>query len=194
MQEQAEGTFMPSPRRRNRKLAAGQRAEDALAVADRARAWSPRPRPNSPGERPFMTDLSGHQILPARFGGAYRLDRGQAIEILNIAGNQVVDTWAVSAVEPVQIMSMAQTRSVNSSIFARAGMMLMSDRRRPDAGLRVRHLARRARHAAVRLQRRDLPRARLHARSPQLLPRTSPRPWPSRARPCLSRRRRSTSS
>lgn len=78
-----------------------------------------------------MTDLSGHQIVPARFGAAFRLERGQAIEILNIAGNQVVDTWAVSAAEPVQIMSMAQTRSVNSSIFARAGMMLMSDRRDP---------------------------------------------------------------
>lgn len=59
------------------------------------------------------------------------LRRGQAVRIENIHGSQVVDTWALSAEDPLEYASMEHTRSWNSSIFVENGMAMISIRRRP---------------------------------------------------------------
>ena len=42
----------------------------------------------------MTTDL---QVVPARRGRAVRLDKRQAIQIINTHGQQVVDTWCFNA-------------------------------------------------------------------------------------------------
>lgn len=69
--------------------------------------------------------------LPAKFGKAIPMRAGEAIEIVNTHGSQVLDTWAFAEPDRSEFMAMDQTRSVNSSIFVRQGMALQSDRRRP---------------------------------------------------------------
>ena len=82
-----------------------------------------------------MTRAQSHETLRAGHGGAYRLAAGEAIEIVNPEGTQVVDTWAFSFApgdeRGFEFLAMDQTRSVNSTIFVRAGQTLVSDRRRP---------------------------------------------------------------
>lgn len=70
-------------------------------------------------------------LIPARHGAAVRLSRGDLLEVVNTHGSQVLDTWAFARDDPGEFMAMDQTRSVNSSIFVRRGMVLVSDRRRP---------------------------------------------------------------
>ena len=72
-----------------------------------------------------------NEVIPARHGRAVRLKRGQFVELTNTFGQQVVDTWAFGAVDPTERLSMEDTRSKNSSVYARAGDVLYSDRRRP---------------------------------------------------------------
>jgi uncharacterized protein YcgI (DUF1989 family) len=73
----------------------------------------------------------GLELIPARHGRAVRLARGEAVEVVNSHGTQVLDTWAFNADHPLEFMAMDQTRSVNSSIFLKVGTTLVSDRRRP---------------------------------------------------------------
>jgi uncharacterized protein len=77
-----------------------------------------------------MSIPSDHEVVRAGFGRAIRVARGQAAEIVNLHGTQVIDTWALVADSPLEVMAMDQTRSVNSSIFVRPGMTFVSDRRR----------------------------------------------------------------
>jgi uncharacterized protein YcgI (DUF1989 family) len=70
------------------------------------------------------------EILPARYGRAMRLSAGQSVEIVNLQGSQVVDSWAFAADDPSEYLAMDQTHSVNSTIFIRQGMRLISNRRR----------------------------------------------------------------
>jgi uncharacterized protein len=70
-------------------------------------------------------------VLPARHGMGLRVDRGASVKVINTHGSQVVDTWAFSSNEPRQYSSMDHTRSVNSSIFANRGTVVVSDQREP---------------------------------------------------------------
>ena len=70
-------------------------------------------------------------ILPASQGIAVLLRAGEAIRITNTHGSQVVDTWALSATDPLEYASMEHTRSWNSSIFVEREMEVVSNRRRP---------------------------------------------------------------
>lgn len=70
------------------------------------------------------------EILPARYGRAMRLSAGQSVEVVNLHGSQVVDSWAFAAADPAEYLAMDQTRSVNSTIFVRQDMRLISNRRR----------------------------------------------------------------
>jgi uncharacterized protein YcgI (DUF1989 family) len=71
------------------------------------------------------------KLVPASEGRAYPMQAGQVAIITNLHGNQVVDTWAVSAADPSEFSSMDHTRSVNSSIYFETGMKVISSRRRP---------------------------------------------------------------
>ena len=78
-----------------------------------------------------MTAAESHEIVPAGHGRAFRLAAGEALEIVNPEGTQVVDIWAFAFAPAFEFLAMDQTRSVNSTIFVRRGMTLVSDRRRP---------------------------------------------------------------
>ena len=69
-------------------------------------------------------------IIPARHGKAAALLRGRSIRIVNTHGGQVLDTWAFAAGEGEEYMSMAHTRSFNSTIYPAVGSVMVSNRRR----------------------------------------------------------------
>ena len=69
--------------------------------------------------------------LPARKGRACRVNKGQAIKIINTHGHQVVDTWAFSAEDLHEFMSMEHLRPTIGTIFPTAGHHLHTNRRRP---------------------------------------------------------------
>ena len=75
--------------------------------------------------------MVGEIVLPARHGCALRLAAGDAVEVETPQGSQVVDTWAFAAADLTEYLAMEQTRSVNSVVQVRAGMHLVSNRRRP---------------------------------------------------------------
>ena len=79
-----------------------------------------------------MTQVHSHiHMVPARKGRAVRLSRGQSIKIINTHGHQVCDTWAFSADDPHEFMSMEHTRPTLGKIFPTKGDNLYSNRRRP---------------------------------------------------------------
>ena len=78
-----------------------------------------------------MNGTADNGVVRARHGRAVLLKKGQFVELTNTLGQQVVDTWAFDAADPAERLSMEDTRSKNSSIYARAGDVLYSDRRRP---------------------------------------------------------------
>jgi uncharacterized protein len=69
--------------------------------------------------------------IPARRGRACRLNKGQAIKIINTHGHQVVDTWAFSAETLHEFMSNEHTRPTIGTIFPTKGHKLYTNRRRP---------------------------------------------------------------
>ena len=69
-------------------------------------------------------------IVPAGHGRLVSLQAGECLAVINIFGTQVVDSWAFSRADPAECMSMAQSRSVNSRLFARPGQSFVSTRRR----------------------------------------------------------------
>jgi uncharacterized protein len=78
-----------------------------------------------------MSETSELMTVPARRGRAVRLRTGQAIKIINTHGTQVFDTWAFSAEDPREFMSMEHLRPTIGTIFPRKGHHLCTNRRRP---------------------------------------------------------------
>jgi hypothetical protein len=73
----------------------------------------------------------GLQTLLARRGRAVRLRKGQALKVINTHGQQVVDTWAFTADDLGEFMSMEHLRQVLSRIIPREGDPLATNHRRP---------------------------------------------------------------
>ncbi|GGR40416.1 uncharacterized protein YcgI (DUF1989 family) [Nocardioides luteus] len=69
--------------------------------------------------------------LVARTGRAIRLGAGDSIAIVNLFGQQVVDTWAVSAIDPTTVLSMAHSRMANGRLAVEAGDTLVGSDREP---------------------------------------------------------------
>lgn len=74
-------------------------------------------------------------LVPARKGVAVRVRRGQCLKVINTYGEQVVDTWAFSAADPRELMSMEHSRGINLHMCPRVGDALYSNRRRPMLNL-----------------------------------------------------------
>jgi uncharacterized protein YcgI (DUF1989 family) len=70
-------------------------------------------------------------VLPARYGKAFRLRKGERMQIVNTHGQQVVDTFALIAGDPNEMMSMEHTRSCLDKLRPAAGDHLYTNRRRP---------------------------------------------------------------
>ena len=75
--------------------------------------------------------MDGLQTVPARRGRAVRLAAGQAIRIVNTHGSQVVDTWAFTAHDLSEFMSMEHLRATLGKVFPGTGDALVTNRRRP---------------------------------------------------------------
>ena len=71
------------------------------------------------------------QVVPARCGRAVRLAKGQAIQIINTHGQQVVDTWCFNACDLSEFMSMEHLHASLEGIFPTKGDGLATNRRRP---------------------------------------------------------------
>jgi hypothetical protein len=71
------------------------------------------------------------ETIPARRGKATRLRKGQRIKMINTHGTQVVDTWAFSAEDLGEFMSMEHTRPHTGHIYPRVGDVMFTNRRRP---------------------------------------------------------------
>lgn len=70
-------------------------------------------------------------IVPARRGHAVRVPGGAVVEIINPAGSQVVDTWALCSPDLAEHLSMEHTRAALGRLVPRAGDPLFSSARRP---------------------------------------------------------------
>lgn len=69
--------------------------------------------------------------IPARTGRAVAIRAGEAVKLINTHGSQVVDTWALSARDPSEYLSMEQTRRMLFKLSPREGDTLSSNRRNP---------------------------------------------------------------
>jgi uncharacterized protein len=69
--------------------------------------------------------------IPARQGIAVRLRKGQTVRIVNTRGQQVVDTWAFTAEDLREFMSMEHSRVAIGRIIPGIGDTLVTNRRRP---------------------------------------------------------------
>lgn len=67
--------------------------------------------------------------LPGGAGVAVRLAPGEALRVINTHGSQVVDAWAVSADDPIEVLSVEHTRRVNERLHPTAGASFWSNRR-----------------------------------------------------------------
>lgn len=76
--------------------------------------------------------MTPHPIeLPARHGKALRLKANQCVQVVNVHGQQVVDTWAFCQGDPTEAMSMEHTRSCLDKLTPSVGDCLYTQRRRP---------------------------------------------------------------
>src|SRR5258708_40073927 len=71
-----------------------------------------------------------HEV-PARQGRAVKVGRGQALQIINPFGTQVVDFWAFDARDLGTHLSMEHTRASLSRLTPRAGDVLVDNWREP---------------------------------------------------------------
>lgn len=70
-------------------------------------------------------------VVPARYGKAFAIARGQVAKVINTHGQQVLDTWAFNRDDLGEYLSMDQTRSINSAIYIKTGDRLVTNHRRP---------------------------------------------------------------
>ena len=75
--------------------------------------------------------MASTQELPARQGRAVKVERGQALEIINTFGTQVVDFWAFDVQDPATHLSMQHTRAALSRLTPHAGDILVDNWREP---------------------------------------------------------------
>jgi uncharacterized protein YcgI (DUF1989 family) len=71
-----------------------------------------------------------HEV-PARQGRAIKVAKGQALQIINTFGHQVVDFWAFDAKDMSIHLSMEHTRASLSRLTPRVGDILVDNRREP---------------------------------------------------------------
>lgn len=73
---------------------------------------------------------SAIQTIPARRGMAARVAAGQHVKIINTHGAQVVDTWAFSAADPAEWMSMEASRAWFLKLVPALGDTFLTNQRR----------------------------------------------------------------
>jgi uncharacterized protein YcgI (DUF1989 family) len=71
------------------------------------------------------------EVIAAGTGRAITMSAGDQIDIINPAGTQVVDTWALCLPDPTEHLSMEHTRAALLRLVPRLGDQLVTNRRRP---------------------------------------------------------------
>jgi len=74
-------------------------------------------------------------ILKAGTGTAFALPAHACVTVINIHGQQVVDTWALCSSDTSEVLSMEHTRSSLDKLRPRVGDDLFTNRRRPMLSL-----------------------------------------------------------
>ncbi len=69
--------------------------------------------------------------IPGGESAAIALAAGQAVKLVNTHGTQTVDTWCLSAADPLEYLSVEHTRRMLSRLFPQEGDSLYSNWRRP---------------------------------------------------------------
>jgi uncharacterized protein YcgI (DUF1989 family) len=69
------------------------------------------------------------EVIAARTGRAIPMSAGDQIEIVNPAGTQVVDTWALCLPDSTEHLSMEHTRAALLRLVPRVGDQLVTNRR-----------------------------------------------------------------
>lgn len=71
------------------------------------------------------------QLIPARHGKAVRLAQGEAVQVVNLHGTQVVDCWAYNADDVGEYMCMEATRVWNQRLNPQVGDSFITNQRHP---------------------------------------------------------------
>jgi uncharacterized protein len=69
--------------------------------------------------------------IPPRSGKAAYIKKNQVVRVINTHGEQVVDTWAFSASDLTEFMSMEHTRATILKLVPQVGDIMWTNRRRP---------------------------------------------------------------
>ena len=77
-----------------------------------------------------MSEAAQSVTIPARRGRAVRLSAGEAIQIINTHGSQVVDTWVFNAEDPTEFLSNEHQRPTLGKLWPGKGDPLITNRRR----------------------------------------------------------------
>ena len=75
--------------------------------------------------------MADRVTIPERSGRAARIGKGQFVKVINTHGEQVVDTWAFSAADLGEFMSMEHTRATLQKLRPAVGDALFTNKRRP---------------------------------------------------------------
>ena len=81
--------------------------------------------------RPASSSRSELVNIPARYGRAAFVKKGQRVKVINTHGTQVVDCWAFNADNLGEFMSMEHTRATLVKIMPATGDHMYTNRRRP---------------------------------------------------------------
>ena len=77
-----------------------------------------------------MTVQQGLLTIPARRGRALPLRAGEAVQIINTHGSQVVDTWVFNAEDMTEFLSSEHMRATLGKLWPGKGDALITNRRR----------------------------------------------------------------
>ncbi|MBP2168217.1 uncharacterized protein YcgI (DUF1989 family) [Erwinia toletana] len=77
------------------------------------------------------TNCRAEQLIPARHGKAVFLAAGEALQVINLHGTQVVDCWAYNAADVSEYMCMEATRVWNQRLNPRVGDSFITNMRHP---------------------------------------------------------------
>ncbi len=78
-----------------------------------------------------MSEATGRHVVAARSGLALRVEAGAEVEVIDLGGGQIVDTWAFNASDVSEFHSAEHTRVEVGGLFPAIGESFVTNRRRP---------------------------------------------------------------
>lgn len=78
-----------------------------------------------------MSEATVKHVVAARSGLAIRVEAGAEVEVIDLSGGQIVDTWAFNASDVREFHSAEHTRVEVDGLFPAIGERFVTNRRRP---------------------------------------------------------------